>query len=319
MSWQTPDGDPPPGSAAQPPEPAAPEPDAETARVPVADTPPSEPASPSEPAPPSATEPQPAPPAPPMEPEAPAGIISAAPVGWAGPSSEPSSGTPADGPVVPWSAPAAPVAMTVVGGAVEGVVIARVFPRVVAYFVDMLLLGALGVAAGAALGRYDANPDPVVRFGVGAVLVLVDLLYFVGLWTSGLQGTLGMRLLRLRILNSVTAGTLPLNDALLRWIALSGAVGILALVPGIEAYIGLIGALWVLILLVSTATNPLRQGLHDRWARSVVVQPAPGGSGLAVATCLVLLVVFFVILPIAGLAIYGDRIRDVLIEIGNSV
>ena len=297
MSWQTPDGDPPPESPAQPPDAAAHEPDAETARVPVSETPPPEPA----------------------PPEPSAGIISAAPVGWTGPSGEPPGGTAADGPVVPWSAPAAAVPMTVVGGAVEGVVIARVFPRVVAYFVDMLLLGALGVAAGAALGRYDANPDPIVRFGVGAVLVLVDLLYFVGLWTSGLQGTLGMRLLKLRILNSVTAGTLPLNDALLRWIALSGAVGILALVPGIEAYIGLISAVWVLILLISTATNPLRQGLHDRWARSVVVQPAPGGSGLAVATCLILVVVFGVLLPLAGVAIFGDQIREILVEIGNSV
>jgi uncharacterized RDD family membrane protein YckC len=321
MSWQTPDGDPPPESAAQPPDAAAPEPDAETARFPVAETPSSEPAPPSEP--------EPAPePAPPLEPEVPAvaseapatgGIISAAPVGWTGPTSEPSSGAPADGPVVPWSAPAAPVAMAVVGGAVEGVVIARVFPRVVAYFVDSLLLGALGVAVSAALGLYDADPDPVVIFGVAAVLVLVDLLYFIGLWTSGLQGTLGMRLLKLRILDSVTAGTLPLNDALLRWIALSGAIGILGLVPGLRAYIGLIGAIWVLILLISTATNPLRQGLHDRWARSVVVQPAPGGSGLAVATCLILVVVFGVVLPIAGVAIYGDQLRDILIEIGNSV
>jgi uncharacterized RDD family membrane protein YckC len=205
------------------------------------------------------------------------------------------------------------------GTAVEGVVIARVFPRFVAYLVDMLLLGALGVAAGAALGRYDAEPDPVVRIGVGAVLVLVDLLYFVGLWTSGLQATLGMRLLRLRILDSVTAGTLPLNDALLRWIALSGAIGILALVPGIEAYIGFIGAVWALILLITTATNPLRQGLHDRWARSVVVQPAPGGSGLAIATCLILFVLIGVVLPIAGIALYGDQLQDLLIEIGNSV
>lgn len=311
MSWQTPDGDPPPESAAQPPDAAAPEPDAETARFPVAETPP------------PATEP-----APPVEPEVPAvmsdapqpaGIISAAPVGWTGPNNEPASGSPADGPVVPWSAPAAPVAMAVVGGAVEGVVIARTFPRVVAYFVDSLLLGALGVALSAALGLYDASPDPVVIFGVAAVLVLVDLLYFVGLWTSGLQGTLGMRLLSLRVLDSVTAGTLPLNDALLRWIALSGAIAILGLVPGIRAYIGAIGAIWVLVLLISTATNPLRQGLHDRWARSVVVQPAPGGSGLAVATCLILVVVFGVLLPIAGIAIYGDQIRDILIEIGNSV
>ena len=44
-----------------------------------------------------------------------------------------------------------------------------------------------------------------------------------------------MRLLRLRVLNAATAGTLPFNDALLRWLGLTGAIGILGLVPGIDA------------------------------------------------------------------------------------
>jgi uncharacterized RDD family membrane protein YckC len=319
MSWQTPDGDPPPESAAQPPDAAAPEPDAETARFPVAETPPSEPAT----EPPAALEtgPLPEPEAPPMTPDAPpppGGIISAAPVGWAGPGTDASSGAPADGPVVPWSAPAAPVAVAV-GPAGEGVVIAMVFPRVVAYFVDGLILGAIGLIVGVPLGMYDTDRDQTTAFLVGAVLVAVDLLYFVGLWTSGLQGTIGMRLLRLRVLNAATAGSLPLNDALLRWIGLAGAIGILGLVPGLEAYIGLIGAIWVLALLITTATNPLHQGLHDRWARSVVVQPAPGGSGLAIATCLVLVVGLGIALPLAGIVLFGDQLRDLLIEIGNSV
>jgi uncharacterized RDD family membrane protein YckC len=313
MSWQTPDGDPPPDSAAQPPDATAPEPDAETARFPVAETPRADQVPPAAPEPETPDAPDLAPDAPPP----PAGIISAAPVGWTGPGDS-SSGAPADGPVVPWSAPVAPVA-TAVGPASEGVVIARVFPRVVAYVVDGLLLGAIGLVVGIPLGMYDADRDPTTAFLVGAVLVLVDLLYFIGLWTSGLQGTVGMRLLRLRVLNAATAGTLPLNDALLRWIGLAGAIGILGLVPGLASYVGLIGAVWLLVLLITTATNPLRQGLHDRWARSVVVQPAPGGSGLAFATCLILVVLFGIVLPIAGIAIYGDQLRDLLTEIGNSV
>ena len=292
MSWQTPDGDPPPEPAAQSSD-AAPEPDAETARVPVAETPETE--------------------------VPPAGIISAAPVGWIPPPGDPASPPPADGPLVPWSAPAAPVAATTLGPAAEGVVIARVFPRIVAYFVDVLILGAVGVAVSIPLGLYGPDRDRTVALGVGAALVVVDLLYFVGLWTSGLQATLGMRLLRLRVLNATTAGSLPFNDALLRWLGLTGAIGILGLVPGIDAYIGLIGAVWLLVLLFTTSSDRLRQGLHDKWARSVIVQPAPGGSGLAFATCLVLIVIFGLVLPIAGIALYGDRLREILIEIGNSV
>jgi uncharacterized RDD family membrane protein YckC len=313
MSWQTPDGDPPPDSAAQPPDAAAPEPDAETARFPVAETPP------------AATEPPPAtePAAPPLTPDAPpppAGIISAAPVGWAGPTNEPSSG-PADGPVVPWSAPAAPVAATTVvgGSAAEGVVIARVFPRVVAYFIDSLLLFAVARAVSIVLGLNNTNSDLTLVFILGAAFVVVDLVYFVGLWTSRWQATIGMRLLRLRVLDAATAGSLRPNDGLLRWIGLAGAIGILSLVPGLEEYIILIGVIWLVVLLISTGSDRLHQGLHDRWARSVVVQPAPGGTGLAVATCLVLVVVFGIVVPLAGVAIYGDELRDLLIEIGNSV
>jgi uncharacterized RDD family membrane protein YckC len=329
MSWQTPDGEGPPESAEQPPD-GAPGPDAETARFPVAETPPSEPP-PDRSVPPSspdaAAAPDTAPPLTPESPEVtpdaspPAGIISAAPVGWTAPPADPATGTAPDGPIVPWSAPSAPPVVAVTGapGAVEGVVIARVFPRVVAYFVDGLLLGALSVAVGAAVGLYDADRDQTLAFIVGAVLVVVDLVYFVGLWTSGLQATVGMRLLRLRVLDATSAGTLPINDALLRWIALTGAISILGLVPGIDAYIGLIGAIWLLVLLITTASDRLRQGLHDKWARSVVVQPAPGGTGLAIATCLVLIVLLGLVLPIAGLALFGDQLRDILVQIGNSV
>jgi uncharacterized RDD family membrane protein YckC len=304
MSWQTPDGDPPPEPVAQPPD-AAPEPDAETARVPVAETPET-----------------PGPEAPATSPDAPppaAGIISADPVGWIPPPGDAANPPPGDGPVVPWSAPVAPAAAAVAGPAAEGVVIAWVFPRLVAYFVDVLILGALGLAVSVPLGLYGPDRDATLAFGVAAALVVFDLLYFVGLWTSGPQATVGMRLLRLRVLDATTAGSLPFNDALLRWLGLTGAIGILGLVPGIDTYIVPLGAVWLVVLLITTGTDRLRQGLHDKWARSVVVQPAPGGSGLAFATCLVLILVFGILLPIAGIALYGDRLRDILIEIGNSV
>jgi uncharacterized RDD family membrane protein YckC len=318
MSWQTPDGDPPPDSAARPPDAAASEPDAETARFPVAETPQSDPSPP-----PTSSEPEPPPPpdAPPLTPDAPpppAGIISAAPVGWTGPA-DASGNQPADGPVVPWSAPVAAAVAAPVASTAEGVVIARVFPRVVAYCVDVILLTALGFAVSVPLGLDDPASDRTLAFIVGVVLLVVDLVYFIGLWTSRLQATLGMRLLRLRVLDASTAGTLRPNDALLRWIGLAGAIGILGLVPGLESSIGLIGAIWLVVLLVSTGTDRLHQGLHDRWARSVVVQPAPGSSSLAIATCLILVIGFGIVLPLVGLALYGDQLRDLIIEIGNSI
>jgi uncharacterized RDD family membrane protein YckC len=189
----------------------------------------------------------------------------------------------------------------------------------VAYAADLLLLGAIGIAVDGALGLYDVGRDDNLALIVGGVLVGVDFLYFVGLWTSGLKATLGMRMLRLRVVDAVTAGTMSINDAVLRWLALSGAVAILTLVPGLGGVIGLVSLVWLAVLLGTTALNPLHQGLHDRWARSVVVQPAPGGSGLAFATCLLMAVFVFVLLPIIALLLAGDQVAQILSQIGNSV
>jgi uncharacterized RDD family membrane protein YckC len=201
----------------------------------------------------------------------------------------------------------------------DGVVISGVFTRLVAYAIDGSILAAINIVVEVAAGVFSSSPDPTLAVIVGIGLITVDLLYFVLLWTSGLHATLGMRLMRLQIFGVVDGKTLSLNDALLRWLALTGAIAILALVPSIAGTIGILSVLWLLVLLVTTAANPLRQGLHDRWARSVIVQPAPGGSGLAVIGCLVLIVLFVFVLPIGLLLIAGDAIRDILVQAGQSV
>jgi uncharacterized RDD family membrane protein YckC len=242
------------------------------------------------------------------------GLISAKPVGWVDPNAAQANQPQPGDPAVAWTPPVQPATRVV-----DGVVIARTFPRVVAYAVDALFLGLLNLSVLGVLDTLDPGRDTSLDLALGIGFVVVDCLYFVGFWTSGWTATLGMRLLRLRVLSATTAGRLPYNDALLRWIALSGAVAILALVPRVAGTLGFLSALWVLILLVTTATHPLHQGLHDRWARSVVVQPAPGGSGAAVVTCLVMTVLLFVVLPVALLAFAGPQLEDLLRQIGESV
>jgi uncharacterized RDD family membrane protein YckC len=288
-----------------------PEPDAETARVPLEPQPPTEPAQPHEPAPP--TEPEP----PPTEPDPPpaSGIISAQPVGWIGPGGGAAGGGSAGEPVVAWATPAAKIPATVS----EGVVIAGVFSRLVAYSVDLLLLGSLNLIVSSVLGLDRTGNENVLALVVTAGFVGVDILYFVGFWSSPWQATLGMRLLKLRVLGATTAGTLSVNDAVLRWLALTGAISIIAVVPGLIQSIGWITLVWGVVLLITTASHPLHQGLHDRWARSVVAQPAPGGSGLAFATCLFLVVLFFLILPAAFFFFFNAQLQDLLTQYGQSI
>jgi uncharacterized RDD family membrane protein YckC len=291
MSLQPPDKDGPPGPTDPGSDAETPSPDEQTTRVPIETG--------DEPVPPPATP----------------GLISANPVGWSDPSAAP-TGTPSAGdPAVPWAPPVQPVAAQVV----DGLVISGTFSRVVAYAIDVLFLGLLNLAALGALDVVTGGGDDTVTIAASAVLIGVDCLYFVGLWTSGWHATLGMRLLRLRILTAATAGTLSINDALLRWIALSGAVAILALLPRVAGTVGVLSFIWLVVLLITTATHPLHQGLHDRWARSVVVQPAPGGSGAAVVTCLVLLVIIFVVVPIALVVVAGPQLEDILRQIGESI
>ena len=281
MSWQAPGADPPPEPAPPPDHEVVPSPDPGVA--------------------------EPAPPPPP-------GLISAAPVGWVGPDRGTASGRQGDAPEVAWAPPARAVAPTVA----EGLVIAGVFTRVVAYLIDLMLLAMANVVVGVPLGVYDAGADQSVGLAVSVLFLGIDALYFIGLWRSGWQATLGMRLLRLRVLRATDAGTLSLNASLVRWVAVSGVISIVALMPGVGGSLGLLSLVWVLALLLTTATNPLRQGLHDRWAGSVVVQPAPGGSGAAVVGCLVLVVLAF-LLPLIALALAGDQLQEILSQVGNSI
>ena len=284
MSWQTPGGDP-------PTDPAAPSPS-----DPV--TPSSEPLLPE-------TTPEPAPVT------SPPGLISAAPVGWGAGSGQPASSAPADGPVVAWAQPAPTTAVSMG----DGFVVAGVFSRLVAYLIDVAFIAAINLVAFGLLGPGPGQGISAGWFAVTVVLLAFDAIYFVGLWRSGWQATIGMRLIGLRVRRVVDGGTLSLNAGITRWFAVTGLTQILIYVPVLGPLLAL---LWDIALLLTTATNPLRQGLHDRWAGSVVVQRAPGGSGAAVIGCLVLVVVV-IALPFVLLAMASDQLLDILSQVGNSI
>ncbi len=290
MSWQTPGGDP-------PPDPAAP-----TSPVPV--TPSAEP-----------PVPEPAPESTPTTP--PQGLISAAPVGWAATDQPAASGAAPSGPEVAWAPPAATAAVSMG----EGWVIAGVFSRLVAYFIDYALLAIASLVIFWTLGRFrggsltDAFVPTTGWLVASVVFLLVDAIYFVAFWRSPWQATIGMRLIKVRVLRSVDGGTLSMNSAVTRWFGLSGLPQLLGYIPFLGSFISLI---WEIILLITSASHPLRQGLHDRWAGSVVVQPAPGGSGAAIIGCL-LLIAIPIILLIVLLFMLGPQIRDILSQVGDSI
>lgn len=245
-------------------------------------------------------------------PTQPTGIISATPTGWS--AAPPPSESPTDQPVVAWAPPAAPTRPA----AGEGLVIAGVFSRLVAFAIDGLILGCISIVIGVVVGAYREGSTQALVLGVGLVGVAIDGLYFVALWTSGWRATLGMRLIGIRVFQAADGGPLTLEAATVRWLALTGIVQLLAIVPVAGGVLGLVALAWVIVLLITTATDRLHQGFHDRWAGSVVVQPAPGGSGAAVVGCLVMVALAF-FLPFLLFLLVSDDLRDILSRVGTSI
>ncbi len=281
--------------APTPPDPAStesPTPDWAGSAAPTSDAPPSEP---------SWVDPTPADPtAPPPSP-----IISASPsvpTDATGPS--PAAGAP----LVGWEAPAP-------AGAApgrEGYVIAGMGARLVAYFIDGLIASIIPTILTFLVVDYTGLMQQVIdasRTGaatgqttftlpVTPALILVTLislaiqyLYFVGFWTSGARATPGMRGLKIQVVDATTGGTLSLAAATKRFIALGSPLALLALVPALQSAAGVAQFALSLFLFFTAITNDRRQGLHDKWANSLVIRSTKSGDGAVVVGCLALIVI----------------------------
>ena len=142
--------------------------------------------------------------------------------------------------------------------------------RVVARLVDGLIIGvpfailflivavAVGAAAsGSSSSSNSTNGAAAAAFGgVFVLLYLIVLVvtfgYWIYFWGSSGQ-TLGMRLLRLKVVDADTGGSIGYGRAAIRLL--------MSFVNSLACYIGWI---WV-------AFDPRKQGWHDKVANSVVV------------------------------------------------
>jgi uncharacterized RDD family membrane protein YckC len=273
-------------------------------------------------------EPPPDEPAVPSPPEpAPGGpIISATPTppasGWQTPDQPATPGVP---PAVPpaggWEVPTAAAAMP----QQEGHVIAGVGARIVAFLIDYTLAGLVPLIlvfllvdwSGLIRQAFEqAQLDPTGQLPAEAYTIPITLdyilvtliglgiqfLYFVGFWTSRWLGTPAMIGLRMRAVDERTGGTLTVTQATKRWIALGWPLGLLALVAAVQSIQGLLQfGLWV-FLFFTTVTNDRRQGLHDKWANSLVIRSVTSGNGATFVGCLVwgvlVILIAFVIITV---------------------
>jgi uncharacterized RDD family membrane protein YckC len=241
-------------------------------------------------------------------------------------------------PLVGWEAPA-PAG---VAPGREGYVIAGMGARLVAYFIDGVLVAIIPTILTLMVVDYGPLFDQILeasRSGsvtgqtsfvipVTPQLILVTLvglavqfLYFVGFWTSGGRATPGMRGLKMQVVDAATGGGLSLAAATKRFIALGSPLALLTLVPGLQSLAGIAQFALSLFLFFTAITNDRRQGLHDKWASSLVIRSTTSGDGAVAVGCLMLIVIvvaFAIILSVASLAAVSPFMEDFIREVEQS-
>jgi uncharacterized RDD family membrane protein YckC len=156
--------------------------------------------------------------------------------------------------------------------------------RIIAFIIDavvfiviFIILAVVGVAVGVI--RPEAGGTAALTGSgdlfVAIIYIVVSAAYFIWSWVS-LRGSPGMRVLGLQVGNETDGATLTWGQAATRWALLfgPGAVGQLVSIVnvGLGGLINVLAFIWLIVLLVTIARSPTKQGLHDQYAHTVVVK-----------------------------------------------
>lgn len=213
---------------------------------------------------------------------------------------------PAGAPLVGWQQPVVSAQPT----AVDGYAIASTWARLVAYAIDGTLVAIVPILLSFWAIDFTALMREVIEAGrdgtasgafmtpvtmestlVTVVSVGISFLYFVGFWTSSGGATLGMRALRMRVVDAVGRDTLTLSQAIRRWVVLGAPLSLLGLIPALQSAVGFAGLGLSLVLLITVATDDQRQGLHDKFAGTIVGRSVTSGAGAMAVGCLLLIAI----------------------------
>ena len=151
--------------------------------------------------------------------------------------------------------------------------------RVTAYLFDSLLIFMIFVAvAGYAAVHYlpagTTVLDERTYIIVGLVGGAAQLAYFTVGWAMW-RGTLGQRLMHMRVSDVTTGKALGWLDAIVRWATLQGPFALTTIAPEAARSVVLaVAAVWAGYLMYATMNDPDRRGPHDRFLNSrVTLEP----------------------------------------------
>jgi uncharacterized RDD family membrane protein YckC len=163
-----------------------------------------------------------------------------------------------------------------------GVALADAPARVIAAVIDFIALGVVGFIVNVFTTSIFGENLFFIRVQslIGSIVTVIILLavtgaYFIYSWTRLNGATLGMRLMKLSVRDQATGGPITMNQAITRWVFL-GAPWAINFFYGwsLGFIISVLVLVYYIYLLVSIAQDPLRQGLHDKQAKTVVAKLA---------------------------------------------
>lgn len=148
----------------------------------------------------------------------------------------------------------------------------------------LLFIGALALSAAFGpvvrfdLDAYTATVDERLAVANAVLSVVLGCLYFVGSYLL-LNASPGHLLLVMSLRPIDPAERLSPASAFVRWLLLAAPFGLasvaMTIVAGVaDLMVGMAVSAWYIVLLVTTARHPAKQGLHDRLARTIMVKPA---------------------------------------------
>jgi len=168
-----------------------------------------------------------------------------------------------------------------------GVALADIPNRIIAIVIDFIVLGVIGFVVGMIIHPILGDRFGVPGFIVGTVPSLVSSLvvvaimaavsagYFIYMWLKMGGATLGMRVLKLQVRDATTGGEISQNQAIQRWLFLAAPASLNWFYGwGIGFIVSLLVLGYYIYLLVTTAQDPQRRGLHDKQANTVVAKVA---------------------------------------------
>jgi uncharacterized RDD family membrane protein YckC len=152
---------------------------------------------------------------------------------------------------------------------------ATVGRRIGGYLIDCTLVYMVFSLIAAAVTASDlpskaTTIDERTFILIGLAGGLMQLVYFTASWAVW-HGTLGQRVMHMRLDEATTGKALSWMDALVRWAVLQGPFALVMIVPEIARTPVLMAAsCWAAYLLYTTITDPDVRGLHDRFLNSRV-------------------------------------------------